>query len=330
MQIAVLGAGSWGTALVKILQHKVNTKIKLHWYIRDRQLITYIQKNAHNARYLRSVKLQTQKIQLHNDIREAIAVADVIILAIPAAFLKASLPSPMPQLKDKLIVSAIKGMIPDQDSLISQYFIDHQYTTADNFLIVSGPCHAEEIAQERLSFLTLASPSAPKRETMQQLLASEYLATRQSTDVEGIEYATVLKNCYAIAAGLCHGLGYGDNYMAVLIANAMREMQLFLQVVAPRQRQILDSVYLGDLLVTAYSQFSRNRMLGNMLGKGYSLRSAQLEMGMIAEGYYATRSLYKIMQKHHLKLPVISGVYQLLYGGLSPKVVINQISEQLT
>ncbi|MFO7938318.1 MAG: NAD(P)H-dependent glycerol-3-phosphate dehydrogenase [Bacteroidales bacterium] len=324
--IAVLGGGSWATALVKLLSENV---AQLYWYMRSEKNIAHIHKHKHNKYYISSITLDTNKLVLSANIEEVVKSADILVFAIPSAFLQPALDELQSDLSEKIIVSAIKGIVPEQNQIVGEYFHAQKQVPLENFCVISGPCHAEEVALERLSYLTIASQNTRQARTIAQLLETHYLKTAISDDIYGTEYAAVLKNVFAIAAGICHGLGYGDNFQAVLIANAIQEIKRFVDAVHPIKRDIKSSAYLGDLLVTAYSQFSRNRTFGNMIGKGYSVKSAQLEMNMVAEGYYAVKSIHEINKHYHAEMPITEAVYNILYERISPAVEIVLLSEQL-
>lgn len=325
-KIAVLGGGSWATAIIKMLFENTN---HIHWYMRSKEKIEFIRQHKHNNFYLSAVSLDTQKISFYSNISDAVENADILIFAIPSAFLKSALENLSIDISDKTIVSAIKGIVPDENLIISEFFNQHYQVPFENFAVISGPCHAEEVALERLSYLTIASQNLNIARNIAGLLSSHYIKTSISDDIYGTEYSAVLKNVFAIAAGICHGLGYGDNFNAVLIANAIQEIKRFVDAVHPIQRDIKGSAYLGDLMVTAYSQFSRNRTFGNMIGKGYSVKSAQLEMNMIAEGYYAVKSIVEINKKYLVNMPITEAVYNILYENISPAIEIKLLTENL-
>lgn len=325
-KIGVLGGGSWATALVKILSENSGG---LNWYLRDEKNIEHIQKHQHNKNYLSAITLNTEKITLLSDINEAIKNSDILFVVIPAAFLKKAFEPSEESLKDKIIVSAIKGIVPDENLIIVDYFNQHFGLSKNSFALISGPSHAEEIALERLSYLTIASQNNEIASHIAKILSTHFIKTQTTDDIFGTEYTAVLKNIVAIASGICHGLSYGDNFQAVLIANAMQEIHRFVDAVHPIKRNMNHSAYLGDLLVTAYSQFSRNRTFGNMIGKGYSVKSAQLEMRMIAEGYFATKSIKEINKKHQVDLPISEAVYNILYEKISPAIEIKLLAQKL-
>ncbi len=326
LKIAVAGGGSWATALVKMLCENLEN---LGWWMRNAQAVQHIEMKKHNPNYLSAVELPIDRLTLSTDLNRIAAESDCIIFAIPAAFLTPALEELGVPLKEKVVVSAIKGIVPEGNRIIGQYFIDEQGVPRDRLAVITGPCHAEEVALEKLSYLTVACENQRIAKKIARALRSDYIQTKISTDIYGAEYAAVLKNVYAIAAGIAHSLGYGDNFQAVLLSNAIREMSRFLAAVHPIERDIKDLAYLGDLLVTAYSSFSRNRMFGNMIGKGYTVRAAQLEMNMIAEGYYAASGIQQVKEAHGLKMPIASAVYSILYGGKSPEDTIEMLSTTL-
>ncbi len=281
--------------------------------------IEHIKKQEHNPNYLSSVEFDITQLHLTSDINEAVRRADVLIFAIPSAFLKRELDNLTESLEGKIVFSAIKGIVPETSLIVGEHFHKTYNIPYENIGVITGPCHAEEVALERLSYLTIACSDEEKAKLMAKYLSSDYINCKTSDDIVGTEYAAMLKNIYAIAAGIAHGLGYGDNFQSVLMSNAIREMKKFIKKVHKMKRNINDSAYLGDLLVTGYSVFSRNRMFGNMIGKGYTVKSAQMEMSMVAEGYYATDSAYKIVQETGAKTPIINAVYGILYQGKEPK-----------
>ncbi len=325
-KIAVLGGGSWATAIIKMLLENVDG---INWYMRSKEKIKFIKQHKHNNFYLSSVTLDTNKIVLFNDISKAIEESDYLVFAIPSAFLKDALNKLNVDLEKKIVISAIKGMVPDENLIIGEYFNQCFNVPLESFAVLSGPCHAEEVALERLSYLTIASPDLKKARTIADMLSTNYIKTSISDDIYGTEYSAVLKNVFAVAAGICHGLGYGDNFNAVLISNAIQEIKRFVDAIHPITRDIKSSAYLGDLMVTAYSQFSRNRTFGNMIGKGYSVKSAQLEMNMIAEGYYAVKSIIEINKKYMVNMPITEAVYNILYEKISPAIEIKLLTENL-
>ena len=325
-KFAVLGGGSWATAIVKMLCENLD---KVSWYMRSVYAIEHIKKQEHNPNYLSSVEFDVTQLHLSNDINEIVREADVLIFAIPSAFLKRELDNLTESLDDKIIFSAIKGIVPETSLIVGEHFHTTYNLPYENIGVITGPCHAEEVALERLSYLTIACADEEKSKLVAKYLSSDYITCKTSDDIVGTEYAAMLKNIYAIAAGMAHGLGYGDNFQSVLMSNAIREMKKFIKKVHKMKRNINDSAYLGDLLVTGYSVFSRNRMFGNMIGKGYTVKSAQMEMSMIAEGYYATESAYKIVKETGAKTPIINAVYGILYEGKEPKKVFKKLAEKL-
>lgn len=326
MNIAVIGGGSWATAIVKILTEHNDY---VGWWMRSEKNVMHIKKYHHNPNYLSSVELMTEKIDVSTDLEHIVQMADTLIFAVPSAFLKDALGHLKSDISHKFIFSAIKGIVPDENLIVGEFFHQHYRVPLEQIGIITGPCHAEEVALERLSYLTLASQDTAMAESLAAHMQSEYIITTLSDDIYGTEYAAVLKNIYALAAGIYHGLGYGDNFQAVLVSNAIREMKRFIKVVHPLKRDINSSAYLGDLLVTAYSQFSRNRMFGNMIGKGYTIRSAILELNMVAEGYYATRLIREMRKDHSVKMPIANAVYKILYKGKSPEKTMRKLTGKL-
>ncbi|MCU0441441.1 MAG: NAD(P)H-dependent glycerol-3-phosphate dehydrogenase [Bacteroidia bacterium] len=334
-KIAVLGGGSWGTALTKIVsEHKRNHPEaieSLFWWVRDEETASYIRTQKHNPRYISSVEIHPELVKVTSNIQDAVLHADLIVLAIPSAFLKEALsPLNATALQGKWIVSAIKGLLPHSKQIVADYLMSDFDIPHERMMVISGPCHAEEVAAEKLSYLTIASLTEQAAVAFAAMLQCRFIKTIISNDITGTEYGAVLKNIYAVASGICHGIGYGDNFQAVLISNSIREMEAFLYKVHAHPREINHSAYLGDLLVTAYSQHSRNRTFGNMLGKGYSVKSAQLEMNMVAEGFYATKSMYELNQEQlHVDMPIAEAVYNIIYKGEPVKKAIQQLCEKL-
>jgi glycerol-3-phosphate dehydrogenase (NAD(P)+) len=326
LKFAVIGGGSWATAIAKMLCANVQ---EIAWYMRNEAAIEHIKVEKHNPNYLSSVEFDTNKLRLTHDINEAVAYADYLIFAIPSAFLETELANLTTSLENKIIFSAIKGIVPETSLIVGEHFHVNYNIPYDNIGVITGPCHAEEVALERLSYLTIACGDAEKAAYVAANLSSNYIKTKITDDIIGTEYAAMLKNIYAVAAGIAHGLGYGDNFQSVLMSNAIREMKKFIKKVHKMKRNINDSAYLGDLLVTGYSVFSRNRMFGNMIGKGYTVKSAMMEMSMVAEGYYATKSAYQLNQGYGASTPIIDAVYSILYEGKNAKKVFKNLTDQL-
>ncbi|HPB05346.1 MAG TPA: NAD(P)H-dependent glycerol-3-phosphate dehydrogenase [Prolixibacteraceae bacterium] len=325
-KIAIIGSGSWATALAKILISKNHS---INWYFRNPENIRFFEANHHNPSYLCDVLFDMSKITLYNDLDKIAEESDILIMVIPSAFLKESLSKLTVDISKKFIVSAIKGIVPD-DNLIVGKFINQQFNVPlDSIGIIAGPCHAEEVALERLSYLTIACPDVKKARAFALMIESSYIRAHISDDIYGTEYSSVIKNIIAIASGICNGLHYGDNFQAVLVSNAIQEIKRFVDKVHPITRDIKGSSYLGDLLVTAYSQFSRNRLFGTMIGKGYSIRSAQLEMHQVAEGYYAVKCIKEINQEHNVNMPICDAVYNICYENISPAIEILLLTENL-
>ncbi|NKI31417.1 NAD(P)H-dependent glycerol-3-phosphate dehydrogenase [Croceivirga thetidis] len=328
VQIGVIGGGSWATALVKIITEN-NTKV--HWYMRSEYAIEHIKKESHNPNYLSSVELHLDLLELTSDINEVAESSDVLIFAIPSAFLYSELEKMTVPIKEQTVFSAIKGIVPETGLIVGEHFHKKHNVPFTNIGVITGPCHAEEVALERLSYLTIACADEDKAENLANVLKNKYIRTKVSDDIIGTEYAAMLKNIYAIAAGIANGLGYGDNFQSVLMSNAIREMKRFIDRIYKMKRNINNSAYLGDLLVTGYSSFSRNRMFGTMIGKGYTVKSAMLEMKMVAEGYYATKSAQALIAKleRKSKTPIINAVHKILYEHKDPKKTFEKLTEKL-
>jgi len=328
LKYAVFGSGSWATAIVKML---CENQQEVGWYMRSVYIKEHLLKQQHNPSYLSSVEFKLDQLKISNDINEMAAYADVLIFVVPSAFMHSELEKLTHNIQDKIIVSAVKGIIPETGLLVGEHFHDIYKIPFENIAVIAGPCHAEEVALERLSYLTISCADSEKAQAIADALSSDYIKAKISDDIIGVEYAVMLKNIYAIAAGIAHGLGYGDNFQSVLMSNAIREMKRFIKKMHKMKRNINNSAYLGDLLVTGYSVFSRNRMFGNMIGKGYTVKSAQMEMSMVAEGYYATKSAHLLNENNTKKthLPIINAVYEILYEGKDAKKVFKDLTDQL-
>ena len=327
-KFTVIGSGSWATAIVKILCNNVE---KVNWFVRIPESAEYIKKYKHNPRYLQSVEFNLDKINVITDLEEAINSSEILVIATPSAFLN-DLFKDIPQeiFKGKVVFSAVKGIIPEFHSIPARFIHKTFGTPYDEIGIISGPCHAEEVALERLSYLTIACQDEDIADEVAELFACRYIKTTTSDDLFGTELSAVLKNVYSIASGICSGLGYGDNFQAVLISNAIQEIENFIDEVHPIHRDTNSSAYLGDLLVTAYSKFSRNRTFGFMIGKGYSVKTAQMEMDMIAEGYYAVKSVMEINKKFQVDMPILEAVYNIIYEKIAPVIEMRILTEKLS
>ena len=323
-KIAIMGGGSWATAIAKMV---LGQEEEINWYMRRDDRIEDFKRMGHNPAYLTGVKFDIKRIHFYSNINDAVKASDTLVFATPSPYLKFHLKKLKTKIKEKFIVTAIKGIVPDENMIISDYFAQIYNVPSENIAVLAGPCHAEEVALERLSYLTIACTDIDKARIFAKKLSGFYIKTSVSDDVAGIEYGSVLKNVYAIAAGICSGLKYGDNFQAVLISNAVQEMKRFLDTVHPINRQVGDSVYLGDLLVTSYSNFSRNRTFGTMIGKGYSVKSAQIEMEMIAEGYYGTKCIKELNKHYHVNMPILDAVYNILYERISPTIEIKLLTD---
>jgi len=323
-KIAIIGGGSWATAIAKIVVGKTH---HIGWYMRREDQIEDFKRLTHNPSYLTSVHFNIKEIEFNSDLNKIVEAYDTLVFVVPSPYLKNHLKKLKTRLKDKFIVTAIKGIVPDENLICTEYFHQVFDVPHDNLACIGGPSHAEEVALERLSYLTVGCSDMEKAQAFASILNSQFIKTKTSTDVIGIEYSSVLKNVYAIAAGICSGLKFGDNFQAVLMANAVQEMSRFLQSVHPVERNVYDSVYLGDLLVTGYSNFSRNRVFGSMIGKGYSVKSAQMEMEMIAEGYFGTKCMKEINRHCHVNMPILDAVYNILYERIAPQIEIKLLTD---
>ncbi len=326
LKVAVLGGGSWATALVKIL---TENKRKVGWYVRNPINADFIKIHHHNPNYLSAATLKTKRIEISSDLNQVVRKADLLIIAIPSAFLSQELDKLEESLEGKIIFSAVKGVVPESMLIVGEHFHKNYSVPLEKIGVILGPSHAEEVAMERLSYLTVACMDSKMAKAVAALLKTSYIRTTISNDIVGTEYASMLKNIYAIASGIAHALGYGDNFQSVLMSNAIREMKRFIQDVYKMKRNINNSAYLGDLLVTGYSVFSRNRTFGSMIGKGYTVKAAQMEMRMVAEGYYATQSAKIINQKYNSSTPIIDAVFSILYEGKNPERVFKKLIKKL-
>ena len=323
-KIAIIGSGSWATAIAKIVIEHTHD---IGWYFRKEDKIEEFKRKGHNPAYLTSVHFNLNEIFFSSDINEIVEEYDTLVFVTPSPYLKNLLKKLKKELHSKLIVTAIKGIVPDEDLVCSEYFHKAYNVPYENLAVIGGPSHAEEVAMERLTYLTIGCSDVDKARSFSEKLASNYVKTKTSQDVIGIEYASVLKNVYAIAAGMCYGLKYGDNFQAVLMSNAMQEMNRFLNTINPIERAIIDSVYLGDQLVTGYSKFSRNHTFGAMIGKGYSIKAAQIEMEMVAEGYFGTKCMKEINRRLHVNMPILDAVYNILYERINPQTEIKLLTD---
>lgn len=324
----VVGGGSWGTALVKILLQ--NSEHKVDWWVRSESIADHINSTGSNPKYLRSVKFDTERLHASTDLVGLIDANDIILLVTPSAFLHETLgPVDNQLLRSKMIISAIKGVVPQTLQIVGEYLFTEKQIKMDHFGVITGPCHAEEVAQKKLSYLTFASTNEEFANRMSESFTCSFIRTTASPDIYGTEISAVLKNVYAIASGMCHSLGYGDNFQAVLVSNAIREINRFIEAVHPIDRDTFGSAYLGDLLVTAYSTYSRNRTLGAMLGKGYSVRSALMEMEMVAEGYYAAKTIYDLNERFGIEMPIMEYVHDVIYENASASSRLRELCLKL-
>lgn len=327
-RIAVVGGGSWATAQAKLLLGNCD---RIVWYMHRQDRIDDFIRYRHNPVYLSDVSFDTARIDFTADINEACRKADTLVIAVPSPYFKATADGITEDISGKNIVSAVKGIVPDVNMIVTEYFKKYFHTDDRAMIVIGGPCHAEEVALERLSYLTIGCHDALKSREYASLIAGKKMKTIISDDVAGIEYGAVLKNVYAIAAGVINGMKAGDNFMAMMVCNAIREMGRFVDAVAPMKRDICRSAYLGDLLVTAYSKFSRNHNFGSMIGKGYSVKAAKMEMAQVAEGYYGTDCIHQInSQGVGVDMPILDCVYDILYNGVNPRVAIDRIVDSFS
>lgn len=323
MQLGIIGSGSWATALAKILTDNGNI---INWSIRNPETIRHLMLRRHNPHYLRNAFFNTAQLIMSDDINEVVSKSDVLVIAVPSAYIEEALQPLHPDaFKGKKIISAIKGILPSGNQLLNEYLEEKFDVQKDDYFTVLGPCHAEEIAAEKLSYLTFSGNDAIAAASLAMYFKTDYVNTNINSDITGVQYAAVLKNIYALGAGIAHGLEYGDNFLSVYIANCANEMTVFLNRLcnkdgdSPNCFNYTASVYLGDLLVTCYSLYSRNRTFGNMIGKGYSVKAAQLELNMVAEGYNASRCIYKNNQVIKAEIPIATTVYRILWEHLLPE-----------
>ncbi len=325
-KVAVLGGGSWATAIAKIVMHHED---KITWYMRRDDRIEDFKRLHHNPAYLTGLHFDVDRIHFSSDINEVVRENDTLIFVVPSPYIKGHLKRLKANMREKMVVTAIKGIVPDEGITVSRYFQRMFNVPEEQVACIGGPSHAEEVALDRLCYLTVGCRDLENANMVADLFTNKFVKTSVSTDIEGIEFSSVLKNVYAIAAGICHGLKMGDNFQAVLVANAVQEMKRFLTAVQPEDRHVSDSAYLGDLLVTMYSNFSRNRVFGTMVGQGYSVKTAQLEMEMIAEGYYGTNCMKLLNKRYHVNMPILDAVYSILYEKIAPSVEIKILSDSL-
>lgn len=324
--VGVVGSGSFATAIVKMLTENCKT---VHWCVRNEYVKGAIQQRGHNPTYLTMVSFNQKQLQITTDINELVTACDVVVLATPSIYLASTMKHLTCDYQDKLFCSAIKGIVPEYNDIVAHYLKDELKIGFRNQAVIAGPCHAEEVAMERLSYLTVATADEKDAEVLDKIFSSFYIKVNKSSDILGNEYSAILKNIYAIGAGIASGLGYGDNFIAVYVTNAIREMEIFLEAIYPQARDVNESAYLGDLLVTAYSLFSRNRNLGNLIGKGYTVKSAIQSMNMVAEGYYATNGIYAICKEKQLKLPIINTIFAILYEEKNAEKQFAKLTEKL-
>ena len=323
----MIGSGSWATALVKVL---LQTQARVSWFVREEAMITHILQHRSNPYYLQSANLDAERLDMSADINKVVSEADVLIFCVPSTYFLEEIAQLTASLEQKFIVSAIKGMVPQENITITEFFNRKHHVPYDNLGVIGGPCHAEEVAMERLSYLTLACKNEKVAQALAKAFSCSFMKTATATDIYGVEYSVVLKNIYAVAAGVCHALGYGDNFAAVLITNAYHEMKDFLNETHPvKNRDAARPAYLGDLLVTCYSQFSRNRTFGSLIGKGYSVHAVKAEMNMVAEGYWGARCIFEVNKKHKVQMPIAEAMYAILHEKQNAATVMRRLTEKI-
>ncbi len=326
--IGVLGGGSWATALTKLLSQ---SQEHVYWWMRNEEAVKHIQEFGHNPNYIQSIEFDMVKVHVSSNLQEVVNACDILVVAIPSAFVHSAFQEANVEgLENKILFSAIKGVINEFDAIPARYFHKNWNVPYENIGIICGPCHAEEVALEKLSYLTIGCSDLEKADYMAEQLKCRFIKTTTTEDVFGTELSAILKNVYAVASGICHGLGYGDNFQAVLVSAAIREIERFIDAVHEVHRDVKSSAYLGDLLVTAYSPYSRNRTFGTMVGKGYSVKWATIEMNMVAEGYYATRGIHEINKKFNADIPIADAVYRILYEKISPAMEMRILADKLS
>jgi glycerol-3-phosphate dehydrogenase (NAD(P)+) len=325
--IALMGGGSWATAIAKMLLRNCESIV---WYMRRDDRIADFKETGHNPAYLSDVEFDVKRINFTSDINQAVSMADTLLLAMPSPYFKTHMSKITAPIADKTVISAIKGIVPEVNQTVADYMVDAYGVARDRMLVIGGPCHAEEVALDRLSYLTIGCSDIKRAEWFSRCIGSHSVRTIISQDVEGIEYGAVLKNVYAIMAGIIHGMKGGDNFTAMMMSNAIREMERFINAADPRERNICDSVYLGDLLVTSYSKFSRNHNFGSMIGNGYSVTAAKMEMEQTAEGYFGTKCIHEINERFGVDMPILNAIYSILYEGVMPRKAISRMAVYLT
>ena len=325
-KVGVLGGGSWATAIIKMLSENLNN---INWWIKNKNSVSYIKQHQYNPKYLTKTQLNLEKLNITSDINDVVSKSDILILAVPSVYLTETIDSISLDIKNKTIISAIKGIVPTENIIVGEYLNTNLNIKHKNIGVITGPCHAEEIALERLSYLTIACSNIKTVETFSNFISCKYVKTILSDDIYGTEYSSVLKNVIAIASGICSGLNYGDNFQAVLISNAIREIKRFVDKHRPIDRDINESAYLGDLLVTCYSKFSRNRTFGEMIGEGKSVRDSMSQLKMIVEGYHSVKCVYELNKDLNISMPITSCVYNILYKNADVKKEVNLLTKKL-
>ena len=327
IRVGVIGSGSWGTAIIQML---TNNLPLVNWWVRNPDTLKSIELNKKNPKYLSNVNLDLKKLNLNSDINIIVNNSDYLVLAVPSAFLVSSLNKINDSINKKIVFSAIKGIVPEKNTTIGAFLNKNFNIPYNNIGVITGPCHAEEVALKKLSYLTIACPDLKKSKLFASVISCNYINTIASDDIYGTEYSSILKNIVSIAVGISIGLGYGDNFRSVLVSNAIREIKRFVDAVHPINRDINESAYLGDLLVTSYSKFSRNRIFGEFIGRGLSIKESHEKLKMIAEGYFSVKCINKINESLCIDMPITSAVYNILYNKNSVKNEIQHLSQLMS
>lgn len=344
MRFGIIGSGSWATALAKILTDNKHT---INWWIRNAATIKHISEKGFNPGYLSAAKFDTSLLNMSTGVAEIVAQSDVLIVAIPSSYAEESLAILKPDdWRNKKVVSAIKGLLPDKNILLNYYLQQQFNIPLEDYFAVLGPCHAEEVAEEKLSYLTFSGVDITVASEIASHFSTAYISTVVNHDIIGVQYAAVLKNIYALGAGIAHGLKYGDNFLSVYIANAADEMAGFLKkfgaehitvgehdgedpITHRKTPNYAASVYLGDLLVTCYSLHSRNRSFGKRIGEGQLVSGVKQEMNMVAEGYNAAKCIYNINKSVDAAIPIAETIYKILWEEVKPSDGFKRIEQVL-
>ena len=324
---AVIGHGSWATVLVKVL---TTNESCVGWYVRNNEVLELLRDEGRNCRYLSDIEFDMNRIRLSDDLNAIVSEADILFLVTPAAYLKYYLSDLRISLKDKMVVSAVKGIIPDENLFVTDY-LKQQYGLSDAQLcFICGPTHAEEVGHGQLTYLTLACKEVMNTRVVGEKLKTSYIKISCQSNIDYLERSSVLKNIYAIIVGIAVGMGYGDNFISVLVSNCIKEMYFLLD---PKNvndlTKFTPSNFFGDLLVSCYSSHSRNRQLGMLIGRGNTVKTALNEMTMVAEGYYSSAMLPFLPEEQRRQLPIAEKAYQVLHQGMSARKAIKDLENLL-